>query len=208
FNDAFFIASDAAFAVAGTTVTIAFAFTTPPGGVNIANDPKLQWEAWDGVHATSLGTTTASGTVTGGLTDSTKAFRQAAGPVVFTLPSAIPRSTIGAVTSRWVRVRLIGGDYGKDLQVDTPGGVITVTQASFRPPSISSMTLTWTGATPARPAALVVRQTARTYEFFRGAGAAGSLGIFLAGPGLAFPGSVGARTSLQLRFHRRVEAAL
>jgi hypothetical protein len=205
FNDTFFIASDAAFAVAGTTVTIAFAFTTPPGGVNIATDPKLQWEAWDGVHATSLGTTTGSGAVTGGLTDSTKAFSQASGTVVFTLPAAIPRSTIGTVTSRWLRVRLIAGDYGKDLQVDA-GGVVT--QATFRPPSISSMTLTWTGTTPAQPTSLVVRQTAQTYKFFRGADAAGSLPIFLAAPELSFQSEVETRSSLLLGFDRAFEPVL
>lgn len=208
FNDTFFLASDAAFAVAGTEVTISFTFTLPPGGVNIATDPKLVWEAWDGVQARSLGTTTASGTVTGGLFDSTRAFSQASGSVGFTLSSAIPRSTIGAVTSRWVRVRLIAGDYGKDLQVDAPGGVITVTQPSFRPPSISSMTLTFSGTTPARPAALVVRRTAQTYQFFRGTSAEDTLAIFLAAPELAFQGSIEARSSLQLGFDRAFEPAL
>ena len=205
FNDTFFIASDAAFAVAGTTVTIAFAFTTPPDGVNISSNPKLQWEAWDGVHATSLGTTTGSGAVTGGLLDSTRAFSQASGTVVFTLPAAIPRSTIGTVTSRWLRVRLIAGDYGKDLQVDA-GGVVT--QATFRPPSISSMSLTWTGTTPARPTSLVVRQTAQTYKFFRGADAAGSLPIFLAAPELSFQSAVETRSSLLLGFDRAFEPVL
>lgn len=208
FNDAFFIASDAAFAVAGTTVTIAFAFTTPPGGVNVATNPKLQWETWDGAHATLLGTTTASGPVTGGITDQTHAFSAPSGAVVFTLPAAVPRSTIGAVTNRWVRVRLIAGDYGKDLQVSTSGGVISVDQPTFAPPSISSMTLTWSGTTAAQPMPLVVRQTAQTYTFFRGADATGALAIFVAAPELAFQGTSETRSSLQLGFDRAFEPVL
>jgi baseplate J-like protein len=189
-------------------VTISFTFTTPPGGVNTTNNPKLQWEAWDGVHATSLGTTTASGTVTGGLTDSTKAFSQASGAVTFTLPAAIPRSTVGAVTSRWIRVRLIAGDYGHDLVITSPGGVLTVDPANFAPPSIASMTLTWQGATAAQPLALVVRQTAQTYTSFRGAAAAGSLAIFLAAPELEFQGAIETRSSLQLGFDAAFEPVL
>src|ERR1700759_4760228 len=88
FNDTFFIASDAAFAVAGTTVTIRFVFTIPPGGVNTSSTPKLQWEAWDGVGAKLLGTTDSSGATTG-LTDTTKAFSQPNGDVGFHLPAAI-----------------------------------------------------------------------------------------------------------------------
>jgi hypothetical protein len=206
FNDTFFIASDAAFAVAGTTVTIAFAFTMPPGGMNTSSDLKLQWEAWDGVHATLLGTTTKSGAGTDVLTtDSTRAFTLAGGNVVFTLPVAIPRSTIGPVTSRWLRVRLIAGDYGKDVQVGA-GGVVT--PATFSPPSISSMSLTWTGTTPARPTSLVVRQTAQTYKFFRGADAAGSLPIFLAAPELSYQSAVETRSSLMLGFDRAFEPVL
>ncbi|HMG56385.1 MAG TPA: hypothetical protein VK601_22955, partial [Kofleriaceae bacterium] len=168
FNDTFYLASDAGFAVGGATVTLTFTLTPPPLGVNASSDLKLQWEIWNGQTATVLGTTTSAGTTTGGLTDGTKAFTQAGGAVSFALATAIPRATIGGVTSRWVRVRIIAGNYGHDLIATTDDTVtpprIVITQADFRPPSVSSVALAWTGTSPAQPPTAVVRRTALSYK--------------------------------------------
>ena len=98
-SDTFFFPSDAAFAGAGTRITIAFTFTKPAGGVKTSTDLVLNWEAWDGRTATLIGTTSKTTAV--GVTDTTAALSvDASGSVSFTLPTAIPRSKVGAVTSR------------------------------------------------------------------------------------------------------------
>ncbi len=191
FNDTFYFASNAGFAFAGTAVTLNITLTPWPGGTNATN-PVLKWETWDGQTATAL-------TITG---DTTNAFR-ANGAVTFTIPSAIPRSTIGSVTSRWLRVRLVGGDYGKDFHLDA--GVPVA--ADFRPPMFAAATLTWTGNSPALAPSALVRRTAMTFTSLTSV-AATPVSIYLAAPELTYQANPDTRSSLQLGFDRAFEPTL
>jgi hypothetical protein len=151
FNDAFFIGSDAAFATAGAALSLTFTTSAayPPAG-GAANSPQLAWEVWDGKRATKLTLTQ----------DTTQNFTsQHGGVVTFTLGAAVPRAVVAGVTSRWIRVRLVSGDYGHDVSI--VGGVVQ--RATFAPPSFASVALGWTGSVTTA-ALTVLRRTDATYE--------------------------------------------
>jgi hypothetical protein len=165
FNDVFYIGCDAAFAITGAAVTLDFKLSTLPWGTVGASSVQLKWEAWDGKQATAL-------TLTG---DNTATFT-VNGRVAFTLPAAIPRADVGGVTSRWIRVRLVGGNYGTDITVDSTG--TKVLAATFKPPSFASITIGWSVSPPVSPSAppsACLRRTDLTYEDMTAAAAAGTL---------------------------------
>jgi hypothetical protein len=205
-GDVFYLASDDAFAIAGAAVTLAVGLTIPPQGVNASPDLRLQWEAWDGRAATLLGTSTPSSTGAAPFSDTTKAFT-ASGAVTLQLGAAIPRSTIRGVTSRWVRVRIVAGNYGTDLTASVgAGNAVTITPASFRPPAVASMSLSWTGRIPAAPARLL-RRTALTYEDVT-AKASGEEQLYRAAPELVYQTTAEALPALHLGFDRAFEPTL
>lgn len=202
-GDVFYISGDDAFAIAGATVTLAVALTIPSQGVNASADLKLQWEGWDGRQATLLGTSTPSSTGTAPFIDTTRALT-ASGSVTLPLGAAIPRSTIRGVTSRWVRVRIVAGNYGTDLSASVgANNAVTITPASFRPPALASATLSWTGTIPAEPARLW-RRTALTYEDVT-AEAGGEVQLYWAAPELVHQETAEERPALHLGFDRAFE---
>ncbi|HEY0989756.1 MAG TPA: putative baseplate assembly protein [Kofleriaceae bacterium] len=213
-GDVFYIAGDDAFATAGLTITLDVTLTVPEDGVNASPELKLQWEAWDGTTSMLLGTTMKSGVVTTSppsesltteFKDTTKAFTTS-GAVSFKLPAPIPRSTLHGVTSRWVRVRIVGGNYGADMTASTSDGKVTITQATFRPPALATATLKSSGSIECLPSA-VLRRTALTYEDVT-AGASGPMMLYRRAPELVYEAVVDTTPSLHLGFDRAFEPTL
>jgi hypothetical protein len=163
-GDTFYLGSDAAFAVDGATVTLGVKLS--PGTVQPSGDLALQWEGWDGARPTVL--TVQDGT----------AKLTAAGNLVVTLKSAIPRATVGGVTSRWIRARIVAGNYGTDASVSGTYPNITVTPASFHPPQVASISLGWTGSRSAPPSACL-RRTDLTYDDLGADAQAGPVTVYL-----------------------------
>jgi hypothetical protein len=202
-GDVFYLASDDAFAIANATVTLAVALTQ---GGNASSNLELRWEAWDGRQATLLGTSKPASTGAAPFTDTTQAFTQS-GSVTFRLGAAIPRSVIRGVTSRWVRVRIVAGNYGTDLTASVgANNTVTITPASFRPPALASATLSWTGTIAAAPARLV-RRTALTFEDVTPA-AGGEVPLYYAAPELAHGAAAEVLPALHLGFDRAFEPAV
>ena len=130
-------------------MTLDVTLTIPKDGVNASDDLELWWEAWDGQGTTLLGKRRkgSNGPGPGAMSfvDGTLAFTKSC-KVSFTLRAAVPRSTIHGVTSRWVRVRIVAGHYGTDMEVVVGAiNAVTITKARFRPPAIASAPLSWTG---------------------------------------------------------------
>ena len=108
---------------------------------DVSNNPELSWEYFDGHGwrrlAAEFSDTTANLSNTGKL--------------VFKVPDDLATTKIGGQEDYWIRVRLIGGDYGQpSFLIDVPpvgGGVseqkITIDRSSVHPPEILSMTATF-----------------------------------------------------------------
>ncbi|MEG3936013.1 MULTISPECIES: putative baseplate assembly protein [unclassified Microcoleus] len=70
------------------------------------------------------------------------------GKVSLTLPSKIDRGTVNGETCYWIRARIVKGDYGKPAIIEkspdsnTPP-VFMFSEASFQPPSVESLSLSY-----------------------------------------------------------------
>ena len=197
-GDVFYVANDDAFGLAQVTVDVEVDLTIPTGNVNASGDLTLQWEAWDGVRATVLGTATPATSSPAGFADTTKAFT-ASGKVTFQLAAPIPRSTIGGVTSRWVRVRIVKGNYGTDTSATVgANNQVTITPASFRPPALATTAMSWSAPVTGTPARML-RRTALTFEDLT-ATATTPQTLYLPAPEVVYAGAVDTTPSLHLGF--------
>ncbi len=105
YNDTFYLASQQVFAKHGAEITIEITFTSVgvPSDLNTIN---LTWEYWDGTVWQ----------VIPDLTDNSVHFTVGTTrEVTFTCPQ-IKSMEINGENNVWIRVRLTGGDYGKDVQ--------------------------------------------------------------------------------------------
>ncbi|WP_224245079.1 putative baseplate assembly protein [Hyalangium gracile] len=155
FNDTFAVASSDVFSQPGRKVTVSLTLTpsllpmnpTPPDTL------KLVWELWNGSTWQKLGESTKSGSTDAGASfvDRSQAFTvQPTGTNVgkeieFNLPQQLGETEVGGRRNRWLRVRLVGGHYGEDQKVVyTDGQVPKVLPATYQPPSIQSLKLSYT----------------------------------------------------------------
>lgn len=115
FNDTFYIGSNEVFSKKGAIITVMVALS---GEVDVPDTQniKLLWEFYDGNRWMKLGETTNSkvdaARDTSSFTDSTFAFNNN-GVVTFTCPN-IKASQINGEENYWIRVRIIGGNYGEE----------------------------------------------------------------------------------------------
>ena len=112
-------------------------------------NPDLSWEYWNGsnwwtLDAKGLRDTTANLLVEGG--------------VFFTVPPDLAETDVGGRQNRWIRARLIGGDYGQArVTVSTTGPADNSTQtvtrdlSAIRAPYIISLNLTYCAPTALAP---------------------------------------------------------
>ena len=179
FNDTLWLAMEEAFSNAGATVTLSIKLTSPPGS-NVTSpkpaqpspDLRLKWEIWNGAWV-ELGTSTPNGpattTVNGNpFSDTTNAFTQE-GNVVFTLPSLVASFTVNSQESFWIRVRITAGNYGLEGQYvnnSTPPPPFTFILPSFKPPSISSIQVSYDLDKPALAQNPVPPEAVLTYNDF------------------------------------------
>src|SRR5262249_24879753 len=122
FGDTLYIASSEAFSKTGVKVTFQIALTNPEtGGAQTPIKPvgahltKLRWEIWDSVRWVFLGNSEAGREnhhAETGFSDTTRAFTES-GKVTFRIPETMGATKIAGVSSLWVRVRMIDGDYGR-----------------------------------------------------------------------------------------------
>jgi hypothetical protein len=98
--------------------TAAFLTMPPPWNVlgpNQPANPDLSWEYWNGSSWSALDGH--------GLSDTTADLRSS-GAVVFTVPGDLSETQVGGSKNRWIRARLVGGDYGEArtiIKSDTTG---------------------------------------------------------------------------------------
>jgi hypothetical protein len=89
-----------------------------------------------------------------GFSDGTFALTQS-GTVTLRLPDTVGKATVNGQESFWLRVRIVGGDYGKEAgyvlkNPVSPADGFTLVPASFRPPAVTAIRIGYE-ITPQRP---------------------------------------------------------
>lgn len=161
FGDTLYLANAEAFSQAGAQITFNVALNNPDTAgtqdpaTNAAANLELTWEFWNGVTWVPIGTSKKEGTGTPigntNFKDDTQAFTKhdATHAVSFTLPQQPAPTPINGVSNYWIRVRISGGDYGKEAHYDPDydtGNPRRITgyhlvPATFAPPSISQIAI-------------------------------------------------------------------
>jgi hypothetical protein len=165
FGDTFYVASDEALALPGANVTLA---VTPTANREIvATPPTLAWEYW------SAGT--GFWRRLDAAVDDTAAFtKRTAGTIRLTVPGDLAQVEVNGESRRWIRARIVDGDYGRQPQYepidpkDLSKGY-KLTAAPVRPPSLASVTFAFDYRSPAREP-----QTVLTVNDFRADEVSGS----------------------------------
>jgi hypothetical protein len=129
--DQFYIASKEAFSKREAKVTLAFSLAgTPAEPREEPPAPDLSWEYWNGRGWLSLP-----------VTDGTRNLL-ASGNVEFTVPKTIQPTEVAGQENFWIRVRLVGGDYGREtfkIESDT----VVSDKSSLRPPKVSVLSIVY-----------------------------------------------------------------
>lgn len=94
--------------------------------------PELSWEYFNG-----------KGWVHLNLTDTTKNLL-VPGKVVFILPEDIAKTDVAGQENFWIRARIVGGDYGRELfSVDPKTGQVKIEKDPIRPPRILELGISY-----------------------------------------------------------------
>jgi hypothetical protein len=157
FGDTLYLASSDGFSQSGSFVTLDIPLSnpstanpkeTPIPPTYATNKPQLQWEFWNGSNWVVLGTAVQTGVTTIPSTDPNKPlFKDTTlaftvnGTVSFTLPSQPSAIVINGVSSFWVRVRLVSGNYGVEAHYAAGGDSgYTLVASTLQPPAINQLT--------------------------------------------------------------------
>ncbi len=164
FGDTFYLAALAPLRYQGSIVTLHFTVANADQenlGVSIvpvrATAVKLRCEIGNGKVWEELGTAESGREMHNEATafsDTTRAFTRS-GVVTFRVPSTLMPGIVNRVNSIWVRVRIVGGDYGLDAHYEkTPAGGVTATPAEFAPPCLGPVAIDFALETTSVPTAL------------------------------------------------------
>ena len=149
FGDTLYLACLEAFSRAGATVTINIVLTNPASGGNQTPIPpvagrsvRLSWELWDGTHWVAAGVSEQgrpNQESDPAFSDSSRALTES-GAVTLQIPPAVASLKMAGQNNFWLRVRLVGGDFGHAAVYERGSdGKYAVTPASFAPPAISAI---------------------------------------------------------------------
>lgn len=151
FNDVLYVASREALSRPGATITVTLKLSGQCPTRRDSDQPKIVWEVWNGTAWIKALTSTLVEPSSVASTDGARAFLKNAGDGVLRtvrleLPAQVTSSAVLGKTNHWLRIRLVGGDFGKGVQIANAGTSVTVTDDGYRPPILESMTLGYTDA--------------------------------------------------------------
>lgn len=156
-GDTLYVSSEEAFSMPGARITVHIKLTAAAQATAEPSPPtvrpraaQIRWEFWNGVDWGVLGESEQTA-----FSDTTQAFT-ADGDVSFQLAEALPQTTLKGQKGRWIRVRIISGDYGQDtrFEQDPTRGYVFI-PATFSPPSISSLKLEYTAEDTHPPTSII-----------------------------------------------------
>ena len=144
--DSFYIASDEAFSKKGATIKLnidaaLFDPPVPPDPPDKNVSAVLSWEYWNGKSWRGIR-----------VGDTTQRF-SGPGNVIFTCPDDIEKVEVNGEEKFWIRVRIVDGDYGKEILIVPKGNgsqEVEVKPGKVHYPIISSLTIEYenTGEKP------------------------------------------------------------
>ncbi|WP_435210116.1 putative baseplate assembly protein [Streptomyces sp. bgisy034] len=157
FNDTCYLACPASLVRPGADLILDVTLTNPPDipdspvpSVRTDGDPRIVWEAWDGTGWRTV-TVTADGSDPQDTDPQDTADPDADTPdyaftadatLRLTPPEGFARTEVNGVEEYWLRIRLIGGDYGSAAHYTrNEDGTYELVDATFAPPVIR--TLSW-----------------------------------------------------------------
>jgi hypothetical protein len=157
FNDTFYFACKEAFSKKGAEITLGI---TLSDAKEVPDTEKitLAWECWNGSKWIEFGRIGKDSSVNSSISDTTYALTTS-GTIIFECPKIVPIS-INGDENYWIRIRIIGGNYGEEGTVSyNPKPVllndqeVSITQAeyvkpSFIPPSIKEINISYTYSSP------------------------------------------------------------
>ncbi|MFY1671338.1 putative baseplate assembly protein [Plantactinospora sp. WMMB334] len=137
FNDTCYLACPASLVWPGTELVAEVTLTNAPGQpdgpvppVRTDGHPRIVWEAWDGASWRGMTVSDPAYAFTGDAT------------LTLTAPAGFARTVVNGVEEYWVRVRLVGGDYGIAAHyTQDEDGSYELAAATFAPPVVS--TVSW-----------------------------------------------------------------
>jgi len=168
FSDTLYLANRESFSNPDAKITLRVELTNPESAgpdVGIPNTTtqniKLCWEFWNGQAWTSLGTTgrylqLEDDAGDAEFTDETKSL-STNGNVSFRFSSPPAELNLNGQKSYWVRVRIVAGNYGRELQYkkDPATGALVTTGATLAPPSIRSIKIDYVVKKESKPQAIL-----------------------------------------------------
>ncbi|MEU6535395.1 putative baseplate assembly protein [Streptomyces sp. NPDC047000] len=145
FNDTCYLACPGSLVRPGADLSLHVVLTNGPDGpvppVRTEGNPRIVWEAWNGTvwHPVTVGDPDYDLT-----TDAT---------LLFTPPDGFTRVAVGGAEEYWLRVRLTGGDYGTAAHYTrNDDGTYELTDATFAPPVVKTLSWSSPGLTAPLPA--------------------------------------------------------
>ncbi|HEX2926978.1 MAG TPA: putative baseplate assembly protein [Ruminiclostridium sp.] len=174
FNDTFYLSCNNAFSKKNADITL---------DVKLSNAKKtpdteeitIAWEYWDGkkwdlIKKTGKPVPIASSDDKEESTDSTSfddgtCALTANGQIKFKCPERIQPCIINGESNFWIRLRIIGGNYGEDGRFKYNGANTTYIEPTFAPPSIKEIQISYTYESEKTfPETLVVENNFETCE--------------------------------------------
>ncbi len=142
FNDTFYFASDEAFSKTGAWITLNVQVSSPPGRTGKpppaapSADLTLAFEYWDPAARAWVDH--------GDWSDDTNRLSKNGQITILTAPTEPVE--VGGELRHWLRLRITGGDYGEDVKYlpknpAKPEEGYYIVPATFKPPSIKSLTI-------------------------------------------------------------------
>lgn len=157
-NDTFYIGSAEAFSKKGYKVRLEFDLESGKPS-SITESPQLSWEYWDGESWSVL-------EIVGGGADNLSKNAECQGRNIeesieesassgIEIPSMplVKPSRVNGKESCWVRVRLVGGNYGKDFEINGNN----VSNGSFCPPAIKKLKINYVSSANKQPTIILAK---------------------------------------------------
>ena len=163
FGDTLYLAFNL-FPVAGGELALDFTLVNPSGSAVAAplaptfagGNPQLRWEFWDGSRWTRFGLPTASpGSVAASLFQDTTKNLTADGKIRLVFPVPPVSTKINGIAGYWIRATLASGSYGEPAR-PKPGSHSEIIPATLAPPSIKTVSVTYSLALTDRPESFTI----------------------------------------------------
>jgi hypothetical protein len=139
--DAFYIASDEAFSKKGAEIILDIEAGLEDSDQNTEVSAVLSWEYWNGKSWHVLQ-----------VTDNTDRFSKPE-KITFTCPQDIEKIKVNGEEKYWIRVRIIDGDYGKEIiivPIESDGAEVDIQLGTIHYPEVTELEINYEGI-PVQP---------------------------------------------------------